>query len=80
MADIFAEHLLGSGLNEVVERRKVVRWMQDFEIDANELFAADNINTMQQVLNIDGLVVGVVTEYGDWRGKLNWGGVVGFSA
>jgi curli biogenesis system outer membrane secretion channel CsgG len=80
MADIFAEHLLGSGLYEVVERRKVVQWMQDFEIDANELFAADNINTMQQVLNIDGLVVGVVTEYGDWRGKLNWGGVVGFSA
>ena len=80
MADIFAEHLLGSGLNEVVERRKVVRWMQDFEIDASELFAADKINKMQQVLNIDGLMVGVVTEYGDWRGKLNWGGVVGFSA
>ncbi len=80
MADIFAEHLLGSGLYEVVERRKVVRLMREFEIDASDLFAADKINKMQEVLNIDGLVVGVVTEYGDWRGKLNWGGVVGFSA
>ncbi len=80
MADIFAEHLLGSGLYEVVERRKVVRLMRDFEIDSGELFATDNITKIQQVLNIDGLVVGVVTEYGDWRGTLNWGGVVGFSA
>ena len=80
MADIFAEHLLGSGLYEVVERRKVVRLMRDFEIDSDELFTAENITTMQQALDIDGLVVGVVIEYGDWRGRLNWGGVVGFSA
>ena len=80
MADIFAEHLLGSGLYEVVERRKVVQLMRDFEIDASNLFVADKMNKMQQVLNIDGLVVGVVIEYGDWRGKINWGGVVGFSA
>ncbi len=80
MADIFAEHLLGSGLYEVVERRKVVRLMQDFEIDTSDLFAADKINKMQQVLNVDGLIVGVVMEYGDWRGNFNWGGVVGFSA
>jgi hypothetical protein len=80
MADIFAEHLLGSGLYEVVERRKVVRLMRDFEMDSGDLFAADNIKKMQQFFNIDGLVVGVVTEYGDWRGRRNWGGVVGFSA
>ena len=80
MADIFAEHLLGSGLYEVVERRKVARLLRDFEIDSEDLFATDNITKIQQGLNIDGLVVGVVTEYGDWRGTLNWGGVVGFSA
>ena len=80
MADIFAEHLLGSGLYEVIERRKVVRLMRDFEIDASDLFVAEKIDKMQQALSIDGLVVGVVTEYGDWRGTLNWGGVVGFSA
>jgi hypothetical protein len=39
MADIFAEHLLGSGLYEVVERRKIVRLMQDFEIETGDLFA-----------------------------------------
>jgi hypothetical protein len=38
------------------------------------------MNKLQQVLNVDGLIVGVVIEYGDWRGILNWGGVVGFSA
>ncbi|MDX1707510.1 MAG: CsgG/HfaB family protein [Desulfobacterales bacterium] len=80
MADIFAEHLLASGLYDVVERRKVARLMRDLEIDTSDLFAADSISKMQQVLNVDGLVVGVVTEYGDWRGRLNWGGVVGFSA
>ena len=80
MADIFAEHLLGSGLYEVVERRKVAQLLRDFEIDSGDLFATDNITKIQQGLNIDGLVVGVVTEYGDWRGTLNWGGVVGFSA
>jgi hypothetical protein len=80
MADIFAEHLLGAGLYEVVERRKVVRLMRDFEIDSSDLFATDKMTRMQQALNVDGLIVGVVTEYGDWRGKLNWGGVVGFSA
>jgi curli biogenesis system outer membrane secretion channel CsgG len=80
MADIFAEHLLGSGLYEVVERRKVVRLLRDFEIDSSDLFATHNITKIQQILNIDGLVVGVVTEYGDWRGTINWGGVVGFSA
>ena len=80
MADIFTEHLLASGLYDVVERRKIVRLMRDYEIDTGDLFAADKIDKLQQVLKVDGLVVGVVTEYGDWRGKLNWGGVVGFSA
>ena len=80
MADIFAEHLLDAGLYEVVERRKVMRFMRDFEIDSSDFFARDKMIQIQQALNIDGLIVGVVTEYGDWRGKLNWGGVVGFSA
>ena len=35
---------------------------------------------LQEVLNVDGLIVGVVMEYGDWRGRINWGAVVGFSA
>jgi len=80
MADIFAEHLLESGLYEVVERKKIVRLLRDFEIDTGDLFATDNMEKLQEVLNVDGLIVGVVMEYGDWRGKINWGGVVGFSA
>ena len=52
----------------------------DFEIDTGDLFATDNMEKLQEVLNVDGLIVGVVMEYGDWRGKINWGGVVGFSA
>ena len=80
MADIFAEHLLQSGLYEVVERRKIVRLLRDFEMDTGDLFATANLKKLQQVLNVDGLVVGMVMEYGDWRGRVNWGGVVGFSA
>jgi curli biogenesis system outer membrane secretion channel CsgG len=80
MADIFAEHLLQSGLYDVVERKKIVRLLRDFEIDPGDLFAGDNVKKLQGSLNVDGLIVGVVTEFGDWRGTLNWGGVVGFSA
>jgi curli biogenesis system outer membrane secretion channel CsgG len=80
MADIFTEHLLESGLYEVVERKKIVRLLRDFEIDTGDLFTADNMKRLQDVLNVDGLIVGVVMEYGDWRGKINWGAAVGFSA
>ena len=80
MADIFAEHLLQSGLYDVVERKKIVRLLRDFEIDPGDLFAGDSVKKLQGSLNVDGLIVGVVTEFGDWRGTLNWGGVVGFSA
>ena len=80
MADIFTEHLLASGLYDVVERKKIVRLLRDFEIDTGDLFASDNMKKLQDSLNVDGLIVGVVMEFGDWRGTLNWGGVVGFSA
>jgi curli biogenesis system outer membrane secretion channel CsgG len=80
MADIFTEHLLESGLYEVIERKKIVRLLRDFEIDTGDLFAADHMKKLQDVLNVDGLIVGVVMEFGDWRGRINWGGVVGFSA
>jgi curli biogenesis system outer membrane secretion channel CsgG len=80
MADIFTAHLLKSGLYEVVERKKIVRLLRDFEIDTGDLFAADHMKKIKAVLNVDGLIVGVVMEYGDWRGTINWGGVVGFSA
>jgi len=80
MADIFTEHLLESGLYEVVERKKIVRLLRNLEIDTGDLFAADNLKKLQDVLKVDGLIVGVVIEYGDWRGKINWGAVVGFSA
>ena len=80
MADIFAEHLLDSGLYEVVERKKIVRSLRDLEIDTGDLFASHNTKKLQDALGVDGLIVGVVMEFGDWRGKINWGGVVGFSA
>ena len=48
--------------------------------DNGDLFAADHMKKLQDALNVDGLIVGVVMEYGDWRGTINWGGVVGFSA
>ena len=71
MADIFAEHLLESGLYDVVERKKIVRLLRDFEIDTGDLFAGDNMKKLQDGLNVDGLIVGMVMEFGDWRGTLN---------
>ena len=48
MADIFAEHLLQSGLYDVVERKKIVRLLRDFEIDPGDLFAGDNVKKLQE--------------------------------
>ncbi len=38
------------------------------------------MDKLQKTLNVDGLIVGVVMEYGDWRSPINWGGVAIFTA
>jgi hypothetical protein len=38
------------------------------------------MDKLRKTLNVDGLIVGVVMEYGDWRSRINWGGVAIFAA
>lgn len=79
VADIFTEHLLGTGLYRVVERRKIDRALNALNIDRTNLFDASSLDKLQKTLNVDGLIVGVVMEYGDWRSRINWGGVAVFT-
>ena len=80
VADIFTEHLLGTGLYRVVERRQIERALNALNIDRTRLFDASSLGKLQKTLNVDGLIVGVVMEYGDWRSRINWGGVAVFTA
>jgi hypothetical protein len=80
LADIFAQHLLGSGLYQVVARGKIDQILKENNIDPAGIFAASNLNKLRELLKVDGLIVGVVLEYGDWRSPINWGGTTVFTA
>jgi hypothetical protein len=80
LADIFAQHLLGSGLYRVVERGQIVQILKENNIDSAGIFALSNLDKLRKMLNVDGLIVGVVLEYGDWRSHINWGGTAIFTA
>ncbi|NIT52289.1 MAG: penicillin-binding protein activator LpoB, partial [candidate division Zixibacteria bacterium] len=38
------------------------------------------MDKLRTLLKVDGLIVGVVLEYGDWRSPINWGGTTAFTA
>lgn len=80
LADIFTQHLLGSGLYQVVERGKIDQILRENNIDPAGIFAASNLDKLRKILKVDGLIVGVVMEYGDWRSPINWGGTTVFTA
>jgi hypothetical protein len=80
LADIFAQHLLGSGLYQVVERGKIDQILRENNIDPTGIFAAANLDKLRKLLKVDGLIVGAVLEYGDWRSPINWGGTTVFTA
>jgi curli biogenesis system outer membrane secretion channel CsgG len=80
VADIFTQHLLGTGLYRVVERKQIGRALNELNIDTAGLFDASSLDKLQKTLNVDGLIVGVVMEYGNWRSAINWGGVAIFTA
>ena len=65
LADIFTEHLIGTGLYQVVERRQIGLVLKELNIERAGLFDASTLDKLQKTLNVDGLIVGVVMEYGD---------------
>jgi curli biogenesis system outer membrane secretion channel CsgG len=80
VADIFAEYLLGTNLYQVLERKQIQSILQKHNLKNSDLFNSEKWQKIKQSLNVDGLVIGVVMEYGDWYSKINWGGVAAFSA
>ena len=80
VADIFAEHLLGSGRYQVVEQGRVASLLQQNDLQPSDLLASPDGRRIRDLLGVDGIVFGVVLEYGDWRSRMNWGGVSIFTA
>ena len=80
VADIFTEHLLGSGLYQIVERKQINRILQKHNLRKSDLFNSPDWQEIKQILNVDALVTGVVIEYGEWRSSFNWGAVTAFTA
>ena len=80
MADIFAEHLLGVGLYQIVEREHVKFLMRQHDVMPSQLYASPDWSKFRNALNVDGVVLGSVLDYGEWRSMFNWGGVAAFTA
>ena len=80
MADIFAEHLLGIGLYQIVEREHVKFLMRQHNVMPSQLYVSPDWSKFRNALNVDGVIVGSVLDYGDWRNTFNSGGVDAFTA
>ena len=80
VADIFAEHLLGSGRYQIVSKERIEGLLQKSNLRQPDLLAITDWQRIQDVLGVDAVVLGVVSEYGDWRSRVNWGGVSTFTA
>ncbi len=80
VADIFTEHLLDTGLYQIIGKKRTTTIMQQHNISWNDLLARSDWGPIREMLGVDAIVLGVVAEFGDWRSKLNWGGVSIFTA
>ncbi len=80
VADIFAEHLLDTGLYQIIGKKRTTTIMQQHNLSWNDLLARSDWGPIRELLGVDAIVLGVVAEFGDWRSKLNWGGVSIFTA
>ncbi len=80
VADIFTEHLLDTGLYQIIGKKRTATFMQQHNLSWNDLLARSDWGPIRELLGVDAIVLGVVAEFGDWRSKLNWGGVSIFTA
>ncbi|MDJ0811189.1 MAG: CsgG/HfaB family protein [Desulfobacterales bacterium] len=80
VADIFTEHLLDTGLYQIIGKKRTATIMQQHNLSWNDLLARSDWGPIRELLGVDAVVLGVVAEFGDWRSKLNWGGVSIFTA
>ena len=80
VADIFTEHLLGTGLYQIIGKKRTQTLLAQDNVSWNDLLARSDWGQIRNLLGVDAIVLGVVAEFGDWRSKLNWGGVSVFTA
>lgn len=80
VTDIFVEHLLATGLYQIVGRQHTETLLEQNNLNQANLLALSDWEQIRELLGVDGIVLGVVTEFGDWRSRLNWGGVSIFTA
>ena len=80
VADIFTEHLLDTDLYQIIGKKRTNTIMQQHNLSWNDLLARSDWGPIREMLGVDAIVLGVVAEFGDWRSKLNWGGVSIFTA
>ena len=80
VADIFTEHLLGTGLYEIISKERINSLLKENNLRPSDLPTLSDWRRIRDLLEVDGIVLGVVSEYGDWRSALNWGGVSVFTA
>jgi len=80
MADIFTEKLLDTGLYHLIERRQIKKILDEYGLSMSGLFESSSLKEIGKILNVDGLIVGIVSEFQDYQAGLGWGGEVDFSA
>ena len=80
VADIFTEHLLGTGLYQIIGKKRTRALLEQSNLSWDDLLARSDWDQIRALLGVDAIVLGVVAEFGDWRSRLNWGGVSVFTA
>lgn len=80
MADIFTEELMNTGLYRLIERKQIKRILEEHGLEMVGLLESSSLKEVGHILEIDGLVMGTVTEFCDYTSGLAWGADVDFSA
>ncbi|MCK5707794.1 MAG: hypothetical protein KAI43_09080 [Candidatus Aureabacteria bacterium] len=80
MADIFMEQLMDTGRYDFVERRQVKRLLDERGLSVSGILEKKSLDEIGKMLNVDALVVGVVSDFSDYNTGLIWGACAAFSA
>jgi PBP1b-binding outer membrane lipoprotein LpoB len=80
MADLFAEKLLATGMYQLVERKQIKKVLDEHGFSMSGLLDNASLEEVGRILEVDGLVLGNVSEYADLMCAVYWGCVVSFSA
>ncbi len=80
VAGILTEHLLDAGLYQIIGQQRVKTLLRQNNLTQTDLLARSDWGRIRELLGVEAVVLGVVIEYGDWRSRLNWGGISVFNA